>query len=118
MYSHVSGASLHELQLWKVDDRVHLTQNGCPSGISHGRDVVAHTKRVTSREMCFVDGLPCTSLERTVVDCCLMFTVPQAVILIDHAARLGADLGIDPRPVWFPRRAQRSGRAAPGPRVG
>jgi very-short-patch-repair endonuclease len=94
VYSHISGASLHELQLWRVDDRVHLTQNGCPSRISHGRDVLAHTRRVTSREMCFVDGLPCTSLERTVVDCCLMFTLPQAVILIDHAARLGADLGM------------------------
>lgn len=94
VYSHVSGASLHRLRLWKVDDRVHLTQAGCPSGISHGRDVVAHTRRVASRELCFVDGWPCTSLERTVVDCCLMFTVPQAVILVDHAARLGADLGM------------------------
>jgi len=94
VYSHVSGASLHRLRLWKVDDRVHLTQDACPSGISHGRDVVAHTRRVASRELCFVDGLPCTSLERTVVDCCLMFTVPQAVILVDHAARLGADLGM------------------------
>ena len=34
VYSHVSGASLHDLQLWKVDDRVHLTQETSPSGIS------------------------------------------------------------------------------------
>lgn len=94
VYSHVSGASLHDLQLWKVDDRVHLTQETCPSGISHGRDVVAHTRPLGSREVCFVDGLPCTTLERTVIDCCLMFTVPQAVILMDHAARMGADLGL------------------------
>jgi very-short-patch-repair endonuclease len=94
VYSHISGASLHALQLWKVDDRVHLTQDGSPSGISHGRDVVAHTRLVGGHELCFVDGLPCTSLERTVVDCCLMFTVQQAVILIDHAARMGADLGL------------------------
>jgi very-short-patch-repair endonuclease len=93
-YSHTSGASLHRLQLWNVDDRVHLTQAGCPSGISHGRDVVAHTRLLGSREIRFVDGLPCTSLERTVVDCCLMFTVQQAVILVDHATRLGADLGM------------------------
>ena len=94
VYSRVSGACLHKLQLWKVDDRVHLTQEGRPSGISHGREVVAHTRPLGSREVCFVDGLPCTSLERTVVDCCLMFTVPQAVILMDHAARTGADLGL------------------------
>ena len=93
-YSHVSGATLHGLQLWKVDGRVHLTQESCPSGISHGRGVVAHTRSLGSREVCFVDGLPCTSLERTVVDCCLMFTVPQSVILMDHAARMGADLGL------------------------
>ncbi|MET1020873.1 MAG: type IV toxin-antitoxin system AbiEi family antitoxin domain-containing protein, partial [Arthrobacter sp.] len=93
-YSHVSGASLHRLQLWRVDARVHLTQEGCPSGISHARDVVPHTRSLGSHEVCFVDGLPCTSLERTVVDCCLMFTVPQAVILVDHAARMGADLGL------------------------
>ena len=94
VYSHVSGASLHGLQLWKVDNRVHLTQESRPSRISHGRDVVAHTRFLESRELCFVDGLPSTSLERTVVDCCLMFTVPQAVILMDHAARLGANLGL------------------------
>lgn len=91
-YSHASGASLHRLQLWKVDNRVHLTQETCPSGISHGREVVAHTRRLGSREVCFVDGLPCTSLERTVVDCCLTFTVPQAVVLMDHAVRMGADV--------------------------
>ncbi|ABK01996.1 hypothetical protein Arth_0597 [Arthrobacter sp. FB24] len=93
-YSHVSGASLHGLQLWKVDDRVHLTREGSPSAVTHGRDVIAHTRPLGSRELCFVDGLPCTSLERTVVDCSLMFTVQQAVILVDHAARMGADLGL------------------------
>ncbi|MFP3460647.1 type IV toxin-antitoxin system AbiEi family antitoxin domain-containing protein [Arthrobacter globiformis] len=92
VYSHTSGASLQSLRLWGVDDKVHLTQAGCPSGVSHGRDVVAHTGRLGSREVTFVDDLPCTSLERTVVDCCLMFNVRQSLILVDHAARLGADL--------------------------
>ena len=92
VYSHTSGASLQRLHLWGVDDVVHLTQAGCPSGVSHGRDVVAHTRRLSSREVTFVDDLPCTSLERTVVDCCLMFNVRQSLILVDHAARLGADL--------------------------
>jgi predicted transcriptional regulator of viral defense system len=91
-YSHTSSASLHGLHLWNVDDRVHLTQAGCPSSISHGREVAAHTRSLGSTEVCFVDGLPCTSLERTVVDCCLMFTIRQAVILVDHASRMGADL--------------------------
>lgn len=91
-YSHTSSASLRGLHLWRVDDRVHLTQAGCPSGISHGREVVAHTRPLGSAEVGYVDGLPCTSLERTVIDCCLMFSVRQAVILVDHATRMGADL--------------------------
>ena len=92
VYSHTSGASLRRLHLWDVDEVVHLTQSGRPSGISHGRDVVAHTRKLNSRDVAFVEGLPCTSLERTVVDCCLMFNLRQSIILIDHAARLGADL--------------------------
>ncbi|MBT2549228.1 type IV toxin-antitoxin system AbiEi family antitoxin domain-containing protein [Arthrobacter sp. ISL-65] len=92
VYSHTSGASLQRLHLWGVDDMVHLTQAGCPSGASHGRGVVAHTRQLGSREVTFVDDLPCTSLERTVVDCCLMFSVSQSLILVDHAARAGADL--------------------------
>jgi very-short-patch-repair endonuclease len=93
-YSHTSGASLHSLHVWDGDDRIHLTQASCPSPISHGRDVVAHTRRLGSQETCFVEGLPCTSLERTVVDCCLMFNIRQAVILMDHACRLGADMSL------------------------
>lgn len=93
-YSHTSGASLHSLHLWNIDDRIHLTQTSCPSGISHGRDVVAHTRHLDSRDVCFVDGLPCTSLERTVVDCCLMFNIRQSLILVDHACRLGVDMSL------------------------
>jgi very-short-patch-repair endonuclease len=94
VYSHTSSARLRRLRLWNVDDRIHLTQANCPSGISHGAGVVAHTRALGRGEVSFVDGLPCTSLERTVVDCCLMFNLRQSVILIDHACRLGADLGV------------------------
>lgn len=92
VYSHTSAAALRRLHLWNVDETVHLTQPGRPSGISHGYGVAAHTGTINRRELSLVDGLPCTSLERTVVDSCLMFNVRQAVILVDHAARLGADV--------------------------
>ena len=94
VYSHTSGARLRRLRLWNVDDRIHLTQPACPSRISHGRDVVAHTRALGAGDIGFVDGLPCTSLERTVVDCCLMFNLQQSLILVDHACRLGADLEV------------------------
>jgi very-short-patch-repair endonuclease len=94
VYSHTSGARLRRLHLWNVDDRIHLTQATCPSGISHGAGVVAHTRALGRGDVSFVDGLPCTSLERTVVDCCLMFNLRQSLILVDHACRLGADLEV------------------------
>lgn len=92
VYSHTSGARLHRLNLWKADDRIHLTQKSSPSKISHGADVVAHTRKLARGDMSFVAGLPCTSLERTVVDCSLMFNVRQSLVLVDHACRKGADL--------------------------
>lgn len=92
VYSHTSGARLRKLSLWKADDRIHLTQASSPSKISHGTDVVAHTRQLARGDVTFVAGLPCTSLERTVVDCCLMFNLKQSLILVDHACRLGADL--------------------------
>jgi very-short-patch-repair endonuclease len=91
VYSHTSGARLHGLYLWDVGDLVHITQQTCPSRISHGRDVVAHTRALGPDDITFVDGLPCTSLERTVVDCCLMLNYRQSLILMDHALRMGAD---------------------------
>lgn len=94
VYSHTSGARLRRLFLWKVDDRIHLTQPKCPSGSSHGADVVPHTRALAKGDASFVDGLPCTSLERTVVDCCLMFNVRQSLILVDHACSMGADLSV------------------------
>lgn len=92
VYSHSSGARLHRLKLWNVDDRIHLTQGTFPSPASHGADVIAHTRDLGSKEIVEINSLPCTSLERTVVDCCLMFSYKQALILVDHALRLGADM--------------------------
>ena len=90
VYSHTSAARLHRLFLWNVDDRVHITQSKPPSSVSHGRDVVPHTRSLAADELVTVDGLPCTSLERTVVDCCLMVGYGQALIIMDNALRMGA----------------------------
>lgn len=92
-YSHTSAARLHGLYLWNVADTIHLTQQSHPAGSTHGAGVAAHTRRITSADIGFVNGLPCTSLERTVVDCCLMLNFRQSLILMDHALRLGADPG-------------------------
>ncbi|MGO4588081.1 type IV toxin-antitoxin system AbiEi family antitoxin domain-containing protein [Paenarthrobacter sp. 2TAF44] len=91
VYSHTSAARLHRLLLWDVDDRVHITQKKTPSPISHGRDVVAHSTVLLEGDVVLVDGLPCTSLERTLADCCLMLDYRRSLVLMDHALRMGAD---------------------------
>ena len=93
VYSHTSAARLHRLFLWNVDDRVHITQKATPSPVSHGRDVVPHTRGLDVQDVVDVDGMPCTSLERTVVDCCLMLNYRQSLVLMDHALRKGVDVG-------------------------
>ncbi|MFK0007894.1 hypothetical protein ACIQTZ_12655 [Paenarthrobacter sp. NPDC090520] len=91
VYSHTSAARLHGLFLWDVNDREHITTPGTASSTSHGRDVVAHARILDSDEVAMMGGLPCTSLEKTVVDCCLMLNDKQCLVLMDHALRLGAD---------------------------
>lgn len=91
VYSHTSAARLHGLFLWDVDDRVHITQESAPSRTSHGRDVVPHTRTLRTGDVVFVEGMPCTGLDRTVVDCCLMLNYRQSLVLMDHALRKGAD---------------------------
>lgn len=94
VYSHISAARLLKLDLWRVDERIHLTQQTTPSKTTHGTDVIAHTRTLAPGDVTFVAGLPCTNMERTVVDCCLMFSVRQSLILVDHATHLGADLAV------------------------
>ncbi|WP_284978061.1 hypothetical protein [Arthrobacter sp. fls2-241-R2A-200] len=92
VYSHTSAARLHGLFLWDADDRVHVTADSTPSRTSHGKDVVAHARRLTSTDVVFRQGMPCTSLERTIVDCCLMMNFKRSLVLMDHGLRMGADI--------------------------
>jgi very-short-patch-repair endonuclease len=91
VYSHTSAARLHRLFLWGVDDGVHITQRKTPSPVSHGAGVVAHCRALNECDVVIVDGLPCTSLELTIVDCCMMLDYRQGLVLMDHALRMGAD---------------------------
>ena len=91
LYSHTSAARLRSLFLWNVDDAIHVLQRVRPSNERHGRDVRCHTRPFTDHDVTIVRGLRATSLERTVADCAMMLRYRQALILTDHALRLGAD---------------------------
>jgi very-short-patch-repair endonuclease len=90
-YSHTSAARLHRLFLWNVDDTIHVLQRVKPSNARHGRDVRCHTRPFSDSEITEVRGLRMTSLERTVADCAMMLSYRQALVVLDHALRLGAD---------------------------
>jgi very-short-patch-repair endonuclease len=91
VYSHTSSARLHRLYLWDVDDVIHLLQRVRPSSERHGKDVRCHTRPFAEHEVTLVGGLRTTSLERTAADCAMMLSYRQALIVMDHALRLGAD---------------------------
>ncbi|MGO4252908.1 type IV toxin-antitoxin system AbiEi family antitoxin domain-containing protein [Paenarthrobacter sp. TAF1] len=91
VYSHTSAARLHGLLLLNVDDRVHITTPTTASSTSHGADVAPHTRALAAGDVQTVRGMPCTSLERTVVDSCLILNDKQSLVLMDHALRKGAD---------------------------
>jgi very-short-patch-repair endonuclease len=70
---------------------IHLLLRGNPSSERLGKDVQGHTQPWTAPEVVTLAGLRVTSLERTVVDCAMMLGYRQALVLTDHALRLGAD---------------------------
>lgn len=91
VYSHTSAARLHGLFLWNVDQLIHVTLPVNPSSARLGKDVRGHKLRLRSSEIVTKEHLQVTDLERTVVDCALTLNYRQALIIMDHALRLGAD---------------------------
>ncbi|MBG6190421.1 very-short-patch-repair endonuclease [Arthrobacter sp. CAN_A212] len=91
VYSHTSAARIHGLYLWNVDDLIHLTQGFPTSQHGHGPDIRAHHSPLPPQAVSSRKGLHITSLERTVVDCARILPYRQALIIADHALRLGGD---------------------------
>lgn len=88
-FSHTSAARLHRLYLWNVDQLIHVTIPYHAARGSHAADVRAHSGLILPGQRIEIDGLPVTTLDRTVVDSALMLNYRQALILLDHALRRG-----------------------------
>ncbi|GAB4098402.1 hypothetical protein GCM10028789_05640 [Sinomonas halotolerans] len=90
VYSHLSAARLHGLELWEPDELVHVT--GCEPVAAKRRrgDARIHGSEVPPEQRTVVEGLPATSLERTVLDSARILRPGQAQIVVDHGLRLGA----------------------------
>lgn len=88
VFSHVSAAVLHGLTLWDVDlSRVHVGRDARAGG-RRSRHLHVHVTAFGADEITVVDGLPVTSIARTVVDLARSLPADQAVVAGDSAVRM------------------------------
>jgi len=87
--SHASAAVLHGLPTWPdAIDRVHVTRNRSSGG--NRRSVVQlHTAPLADDQVATIDGVPVTTLARTVLDLCRTVPIEQTVAAGDRAMAYG-----------------------------
>lgn len=87
--SHQSAAVLHGLPIWtNTLKRVHLTR-GRGRGGKIRSYVHLHVTRLEPEDIVLIDGIPATSLARTVVDVARSMPMMRAVPIGDAALRVG-----------------------------
>ncbi|MFE6236351.1 hypothetical protein [Cellulosimicrobium sp. NPDC057862] len=91
-FSHSTAAVLHGLWTWRLADEVHVTQLGNPSVRRTDPGLRRHWTALPERDRCELDGLPVTSLERTIVDCARSLSPAAGIVVADSGLRAGADV--------------------------
>jgi hypothetical protein len=87
--SHGSAAVLYGMPTWpRAIDRVHVTRNR-NSGGNRRTVVQVHAAPLAAADITTIDGVPVTSLARTVLDLCRTLPIEQAVAAGDRALALG-----------------------------
>lgn len=87
--SHVSAAVLHGLPTWGMSlQRLHVSRDRRRSGVRVGRYVHVHSAPLQAEEV-VVNGMPATSVSRTVVDLARSVPFEQAVVVADNALARG-----------------------------
>jgi hypothetical protein len=91
--SHGSAAVLHGLPVWpEAVERVHVTRNRQGNG-TRRRLVQVHGTPLDPREVTTIDGVPVSSLTRTVLDLARTLPMEQPVAAGDRALALGLPKG-------------------------
>jgi hypothetical protein len=90
VFSHTTAALLLGCLVWTVPDSTHLYQRYRASGRS-AKDITRHRGQLRPDEVTTVEGLPVTSLARTVVDCALALHPLEALVIADSALALGIE---------------------------
>ena len=90
--SHDTAALLWGCWTWRLPPFVQITQLANPR-VERERDstVRRHWTDLPHRDRAHLDGVPVTSLERTVVDCARSLPLERSLVVVDSALRLGAD---------------------------
>lgn len=93
--SHESAAVVHGLPLLRCQaPRVHLSGARTDGVVTARRRVARHRVTVSPDDRCVVEGIPCTTLERTVFDVVRLLPFEAALACADAALHLVA---------WHPR---------------
>ncbi|WP_182347289.1 type IV toxin-antitoxin system AbiEi family antitoxin domain-containing protein [Tomitella gaofuii] len=83
--SHISAAALHGLPLLDADlSRVHMTRTGSGGGTTSPRRRL-HVTPLTPEDITEVDGIPVTTIARTITDLALESGFDKAVAIGDNA---------------------------------
>lgn len=90
-FSHETAALLWGCALWRLPGRTHVTQSYRASGQA-AADLARHAGDPARLDRTVRDGLPVTSMGRTIVDCALTMHPLEALVIADSARRLGLDL--------------------------
>jgi len=90
--SHDTAALLWGCWTWRLPPFVHTTQLANPR-IERQLDATVrrHRTALPLRDRAILDGVPLTSLERTVVDCARSLPLERSLVVVDSALRMGAD---------------------------
>lgn len=90
VFSHTTAALLHGCLVWMVPDSTHIYQ-GYNASSRSAKDLARHRGDLPRDDVSVVEGLPVTSLARTVVDCALLLQPLEALVVADSALALGVE---------------------------
>ena len=85
--SHTAAALMHGLRLWRIDDAVHVSQEGTVTN-QRSPFVERHRAVLPADDVTMVGGIRVTSVERTIEDCALTLHPRDALVVLDSAMRL------------------------------
>jgi very-short-patch-repair endonuclease len=90
-FSHTSAAVAWGCWTWRLGPEVHVTQLSRPAPGPADDVLRRHVCALPDADRVDLDGVPVTSLGRTVVDCARTLPEPSAIVVADSALALGVD---------------------------